>query len=343
MSHTGEFSRQRLLPARAAHAVSAGGSAVLVLRCAAASVVLSALFALPAVSQRKPAPAPPPALTPTVALDRALTRAFGSREGAGVVVEVKSGNILAARDLPLAAHRLVLPGSTVKTFVLLTLLESGKLRPVEPFVCPYHLTIAGMRLDCPHPEKLGQMYPAAALAWSCNNFFARMATRLSPLELARGLARWGFASPTRLARDERTGDIATVFTQPELELEALGEFGIHATPLEVLQAYRRLALRRQNPAAQDPSLDVVFEGLEAGVRYGMASAARTDRLSVAGKTGTARSEDGAGTHAWFAGFAPADAPEIALVIYLERGNGPVDASAIAHTVLAAWRDTRPRR
>ncbi|HUJ38958.1 MAG TPA: penicillin-binding transpeptidase domain-containing protein [Candidatus Acidoferrales bacterium] len=276
-------------------------------------------------------------------MDRALERGFGKREGAGVVVDVKSGSILAARDLPLAAHRLVLPGSTVKAFVLYILLETGKLRPVESFICPYHLTISGLHLDCPHAEKMGQLTPAAALAWSCNNFFATMATRLSPLELARGLARWGFASPTRLAGDEGIGDIATVYTEPELELEALGEFGIHTTPLELLQAYRRLALRRSDPAVHDASLDVVFDGLEAGVRYGMARAASTERLSVAGKTGTSRVEGGAGTHGWFAGFAPADAPEIALVIYVERGNGPVDAAGIAHTVFAAWRDSRPRR
>lgn len=274
---------------------------------------------------------------------RALDRGFGKRAGAGVVVDVASGSVLASHDLPTAAHRLVLPGSTIKTFVLYALLESGKLNPMESFLCPYHLTIAGMRLDCPHPEKTGPMFPSSALAWSCNNFFASMATRFAPAELVRSLARWGFTSPARIARDERTGEIATARTQPDLQLEALGEFGIHVTPLELLQAYRRLALRRRDPALRSASLDAVFEGLEASVRYGMASAARTERLSVAGKTGTSLSEDSPGRHGWFAGYAPADAPEIALVIYLESGNGPVDAAGIAHTVLAAYRDVRPRR
>jgi len=279
---------------------------------------------------------------PSAALYRALARGFGKRAGAGVVVDVKSGAVLAARDMTTAARTLVLPGSTLKTFVLFALLESGKLRPVESYVCPYHLTIAGLRMDCPHPVKTGSMFPASALAWSCNNFFARMATRLAPAELARSLARWGFTSATRTASDERIGEIATARSQSELQLQALGEFGIHVTPLELLQAYRRLALRRRDPASHGPALDVVFDGLEAGVRYGMASAAHTDRLSVAGKTGTAMAEGGHGSHGWFAGYAPADAPEIAFVIYVENGNGPVDAAGIAHTMLAAYRDTRSR-
>jgi cell division protein FtsI/penicillin-binding protein 2 len=61
-------------------------------------------------------------------------------------------------------------------------------------------------------------------------------------------------------------------------------------------------------------------------------------LAVAGKTGTSISDEGHWTHGWFVGYAPAPAPEIALVIFLERGNGPVDAAGIARTVFNAYRD-----
>jgi cell division protein FtsI/penicillin-binding protein 2 len=51
---------------------------------------------------------------------------------------------------------------------------------------------------------------------------------------------------------------------------------------------------------------------------------------VAGKTGTASALDGSGaTQAWFVGFAPAEQPEIVLVIFLDRGTGGRGAAPLA--------------
>lgn len=310
-------------------------------RRAALSTLLRALWGLAVPSALSAGPVFPPG-TPAGELDRALAQGFGKRSGAGVVVELASGTILAVHNLPAARQRLALPGSTLKTFTLHTLLESGKLHPGETFLCPQQLTIAGHLLDCPHPANLGPISPQDALAYSCNNFFAQMALRLAPAELAGALDRWGLASATHLAAGEATGKIETAHSQAELQLQALGEFGIHATPLELLQAFRRLAQRRREPAARQEPLAAVFAGLEAGTIYGMASAAKTEGLAVAGKTGTALADEGHWTHGWFAGYAPAEAPEMALVIFLERGNGPVDAAGIAHGAFRAYRDARGR-
>ena len=301
-----------------------------------AILALSVFSAAPAVKAGSPISLP-------AALDRALTRSFGKRSGAGVVAQVSTGRILAAKNLTVAARRLALPGSSIKPFVLFALIESGRLRPDEAFVCPYKLEISGRRLDCTHPTDTGPLYLASALAWSCNNFFAHFATRLRPEELARALARWGFAAAPHLAADEIAGEIIPAHSPSELQLEALGEYGIHVTPLELLQAYRRLAARRRDPATYGRSLGVVFAGLEASTNYGMAAAARTEGLTVAGKTGTSIADEGNWTHGWFAGYAPADAPEIVLVVFLERGRGPTDAAGIAHEVFTAYRDARPRR
>ena len=273
------------------------------------------------------------------ALNQALGHGFGERTGAGVVVEVAGGRILAAKNLAAASQRLALPGSTLKTFTLLALLESGKLRPDETFVCPYGLKVGGHRLDCPHPTNLGPMDPAQALAYSCNNFFARMGLRLTPQELQQALVGWGFSSPTHLVPGEATGTVVMARSESELELQAIGEFGIHVTPLELLQAFRRLSQRRRDsPLA--PALRVTFDGLEAGAVYGTAAAANTQGLAVAGKTGTSLVDEGNWTHGWFAGYAPADAPEIVLVVFFERGRGPTDAAGVAHALFAAYRDAR---
>ena len=49
-------------------------------------------------------------------------------------------------------------------------------------------------------------------------------------------------------------------------------------------------------------------------------------VDVAGKTGTAETGGNAPEHAWFAGYAPADAPQLAFVVVLEHAG---DASATA--------------
>ena len=275
------------------------------------------------------------------ALDQATARSFGNRTGSAVVVEVRSGRILAAKNLRAASQRLALPGSTLKTFTLLALLESGKLRPDETFVCPYKLEIAGHRLDCPHPENLGPLAPADGLAYSCNNFFAQMALRLTPQELQSALVGWGFNSVMHLVPSEASGQVALARSPSELQLQAIGEFGIHVTPLELLQAFRRLAQRRRESNPPE-ALRIAFAGLESGVAAGMAAGAKTAGLSVAGKTGTSLADEGRWTHGWFAGYAPADAPEIVLVVFLERGRGPTDAAGIAHKLFSAYRDARAR-
>jgi cell division protein FtsI/penicillin-binding protein 2 len=274
-------------------------------------------------------------------LNRVLDQSLGSRPGAAVVAEVSSGKVLTAKNLSAASQRLALPGSTLKTFTLIALLESGKLRPDETFVCPYGLKVGGHNLDCPHPPNLGPIDPVQALSYSCNNFFARMGQRLTPQELRHALVGWGFTSPTHLVPSEATGEVLLARSPSEQELQAIGEAAIHVTPLELLQSYRLVAQRRLEPAPSEP-MKIAFAGLEAGTAYGMAAAAATPGLFVAGKTGTAVADEGKWTHGWFCGYAPADKPEIVQVIFLERGRGPTDAAGIGHDVFAAYRDTRGR-
>jgi len=47
---------------------------------------------------------------------------------------------------------------------------------------------------------------------------------------------------------------------------------------------------------------------------------------LAGKTGTAETGGGLAEHAWFAGYVPAEAPQLAFVVVLEHAG---DASATA--------------
>ena len=74
------------------------------------------------------------------------------------------------------------------------------------------------------------------------------------------------------------------------------------------------------------SINVAKEGMksvtsdEAGTAY---SVFKNFPIEVGGKTGSAETASGAGngkTHAWFAGFAPYDDPEIAVVVFIDNGG-----------------------
>jgi cell division protein FtsI/penicillin-binding protein 2 len=87
---------------------------------------------------------------------------------------------------------------------------------------------------------------------------------------------------------------------------------------------------------------ILAEGLSDCVEKGSCHAAAVPGVTVAGKTGTAPALDGSRvTHAWFVGYAPADAPEVALVIFLKRGTGGADAAPLAAQILRQYFARKP--
>ncbi len=68
---------------------------------------------------------------------------MSGRSGTAVVLEVKTGRIRAQHRLDVAARTLAPPGSTLKPFTLLALLELGKIEPSTLWVCPRKLSLAG--------------------------------------------------------------------------------------------------------------------------------------------------------------------------------------------------------
>jgi penicillin-binding protein 2 len=83
---------------------------------------------------------------------------------------------------------------------------------------------------------------------------------------------------------------------------------------------------------------IIRDAMRQAVTWGTAKDGAVRGVSVAGKTGTAefgqRFADGNyETHAWFSGFAPAEAPEVAVTVFLERGVGAINAAPLASKIL----------
>lgn len=150
---------------------------------------------------------------------------------------------------------------------------------------------------------------------------------------------------------------------------SIGQGEILATPLQVAASYAAVAnggtlwqprvgsavmapdgavVRSIEPVAlgQLPvdagGLAAIQEGLERVVMHerGTAAGAFTgfplDRIPVAGKTGTAELRPRV-PYAWFAAYAPADAPEIVVVVNVEEGGGGSQTAApIVRNILEHW-------
>lgn len=269
----------------------------------------------------------------------AVDNAFGVRSGAGVVLSVKDGHVLAAHNPTSLKTRVATPGSAIKPFTLELLLDEELVRPAERMACRRNLTVAGRSLNCSHPVELTTFDAEEALAFSCNSYFVNAAARLRPGEIEERYRELGFTRASGLMPDEGEGRVTTAGDAAARQLLAVGAAGIEITPLELAAGYLRLA--RLNPDSSTPAQKVVLAGLRGSTDYGMGRGASPEKISVAGKTGTASAIRDPYTHAWFAGYAPAEKPEIVVVVFLERGRGSVEAATVARGIFQAYTEQRP--
>jgi cell division protein FtsI/penicillin-binding protein 2 len=259
---------------------------------------------------------------------------FAKHQGTLVLLDLQSNKILFSHHLSDAAHHATVTGSTLKPLLLLTLLQEGRIDPRAEIACVRAQHIRGELVRCTHPEEVRSVEAEGAVVWSCNSYFERAVERFHEGEVERVLSGYGLTSPTGLVPGEARGSIAPARDVGSRQLLALGLEGIRTTPLELLEAYRRLAQELQQ---RTPAASVTRDALVHGVDYGMASPARSQKVRIAGKTGTA--VNGNASVGWFAGFAPADAPRVAVVVRLNGARG-TDAAGVAKQIVEAWLDSQ---
>jgi penicillin-binding protein 2 len=137
------------------------------------------------------------------------------------------------------------------------------------------------------------------------------------------------------------GYVAATPLQMLRAITAIANGGTLVTP-HVVRAYQdslgntleALSGATSTVPVDDANLQVVRTGMRQSVTSGVARNAAVSGIAVAGKTGTAefgtqRPDGTYETHGWFAGFAPAEDPQIAVVVFVQRGSGGNDASPAA--------------
>jgi cell division protein FtsI/penicillin-binding protein 2 len=284
-------------------------------------------------------------------LQTTIDHLLQGKPGAVIVSDPRSGRVLAVWNPQTAFKEAFTPGSTAKLVVSAAALEEGIISPSEKIMCRRVPRLLGESYRCSHPPAVVPFDLAEALANSCNYFFSELSTRLTSPALAHWYSAFGFGVA---GEDVSPGEVDVSDKPREKALAALGDQGVTATPAQVLLAYSAIAAHGNvfsliMPGQRKaPSLDRVvplsrrtFAILEKGLREcvdkGSCHAAAVPGVAVAAKTGTAAALDGSHvTHVWFVGYAPADAPQVALVVFLRRGTGVADAAPLAGRIFRQY-------
>lgn len=246
------------------------------------------------------------------------------------------------------------PGSTMKPFVAAAGLESGKLTGNESYDCQGFLMIGGHRIRCHTRAGDGILTIEQAIERSCNVALMQMAEQMGEDVFLDYMQKFNFGLKTNvdLAGEARTASLvfnSDTMGVTELATSSFGQ-GFNTTMIQVITAFSALVnggyyyephLVSKITASDgsvveniDPRLlkqvisnstsEQVQEYLKAVVvgEKGTGKTARPAGYMISGKTGTAEMvpRDKENYVVSFLGAAPADDPQIAIYVVVDRPN-----------------------
>lgn len=258
------------------------------------------------------------------------------------------------------------PGSIYKIVTALAALKRQKITPETQYNCPGFMVIGGNKFHCWKLSGHGEEDLTKAFADSCDVYFYSAGLAAGVDAIVDRAKMLGLGRPTGL---DLPGERSGLVPDPEWKRRAkrlpwfdgdtanlsIGQGFLQLTPIQALMMISAVATNGEVPRphlvekvngvkVSDNSvrhLDVPAEhwkavqaGLDAVVNSprGTGRLAKAEGVRIAGKTGTAQSGQSR-THAWFVGYAPAERPKVAMVVFLENGGtGGVVGAKMASNV-----------
>lgn len=201
------------------------------------------------------------------------------RPAAGVIVDPRNGDILAAASvpdyepssmtpprqspqsiegdpqapmLPRVLRGTYPPASAFKPFVALAAMSSGAVSPSEEIGCPASIRVGNLVFRNWSPSDSGSMDVSEAIANSCNTWFYQAAARSGPAPLIRVASEFGFGQPSAvlfpspasgLLPDEKfmMSRRGRRIMPGDVANMSIGQGDILVTPLQMASAYAALA------------------------------------------------------------------------------------------------------
>jgi penicillin-binding protein 2 len=364
------------------------------------------------LDRREPIPGAHMHTTVDLRIQQAAEEALGPRAGAVVVMDPRTGDVLALVSHPAfpverftrpldrqtwlalvqdpshpllnrAVQGLYPPGSVFKLVVAAAALQGQVFTPFDRLPCPRQWVFGGRPFHNWEDADRGALTLREALQYSCNTFFYQLGLKVGPERIAETAEALGLG---RVTDSGLTGERPGLVPSPEWKRRtlkdrwhpgdtvslAIGQGLLTVTPLQMARLMAAVAnggtlwkprlvrrvvtpdgrvLREEAPVVQGRVglapvvVEYLHEALATVVEAGTGKQARVPGISIAGKTGTAQTHEFRSyadrkrrdqDHAWFAGFAPVENPQVVVVVFGERaGLGGQVAAPIARDVFKA--------
>lgn len=255
------------------------------------------------------------------------------------------------------------PGSAFKIVTASAALEEKVVTPRSEFIVPDAMPYAGEIFNDSHPHPTLKMTTSEIIEQSSNVGTIQIGLELGEERLDDYVRKFGFGEPTGLDFPGESSGIVIdrdEWTAPTIATIPIGQ-GIAVTPLQMASAYATLAngglwvepkllastmdgdgkVRPSPRAASRPvvsakTAEQMARILTGVTRHGTGIEAQIPGYAVAGKTGTAQKPLPTGGYgnsyvSSFAGFVPAQRPEIVVLVVLDEPSPIWGGSTAAPT------------
>lgn len=265
---------------------------------------------------------------------------------------------LGSEDAPFI-NRAVTPyavGSVFKVVVSAAALENG-IKTSTSYNCAGNIKLGTQQFNCHKKTGHGVLNMYSATAQSCNPYFINLALMTGKSSICEMASNLGLGKQIEIcdgwyAKSGILPDAESLVSQQDVANLAFGQGNLLASPLQMAAVYAAIAndgvyrapslmqsvidknrneiMRAELPANRramsEETAALIKEMLLETVEKGSGSKAKPDGMRVAGKTATAQSgefdETGDETvRSWFCGFFPYEAPQYAVAVLKEDGNG----------------------
>ncbi|MCR5522072.1 MAG: PASTA domain-containing protein [Clostridia bacterium] len=254
------------------------------------------------------------------------------------------------------------PGSVFKIFLTAAALEENILPADYTYTCVGSVSVEDRIFNC-HVSGHGTQDLRHGLMNSCNPFFIKLGLTLGAEKFFKYFEAFGFTEKTGIESIEESNSIyykRDELTRVSLASESFGQtFSI--TPIQLITAISSIAnggklmqpyivaeqlddngnvVSKTKPTVKrqvisEETAATVASMMEDVVKSGTGKNGYVAGYRVAGKTGTTQKYQLKGTYiASFGCFAPADDPQIAVLIIVDEPQGEINGSTVCAPVAA---------